>query len=124
METMPIQVKTRKLGANLAAVEIIGDCDVYTTPQAKQAVQELIEQGYCFLVIALAQTAYMDSTALGMLVGSLKRVREQKGDLALVSPQARVQRLLDVTRLNKVFDVFATEEEAIEALRQRGAKMP
>jgi len=124
LETMPIDIKIRKLGANLAVVELIGDCDLYTTPKAKQAIVELIEQGYVFLAVVLEKTAYMDSTALGMLVGSLKRVREHKGDLALVAPQPRVQRLLDITRLTTVFDVSATEESAIESLRQRGAKVP
>ncbi|MHB9133147.1 MAG: STAS domain-containing protein [Armatimonadota bacterium] len=118
--TMNIEVRTRCLDQHTAIVEIQGEMDVYTTPQAKEAMLDLLEKGYYHLVVDLQHANYLDSTALGMLVGTLKRVREQGGDLRLVSPPPRIRRLLEITRLVNVFPIDASEAEATENLKQEG----
>ena len=55
-----------------------------------------------------------------MLVGTLKRVREQGGDLRLVAPPARIRRLLEITRLHEVFSIDASEQEATANLTKEG----
>jgi anti-sigma B factor antagonist len=101
-------------------VDLQGEMDVYTTPQAKAVMVELLEKGYHHLVVNLQRADYLDSTALGMLVGTLKRVREQGGDLRLVAPSPRIRRLLEITRLVNVFPIDATEQEATKNLTQEG----
>ncbi len=76
---MNLEVRTRCVDQHTAIVEITGEMDVYSTPQAKAAMLDLLEKGYYHLVVNLQQTDYLDSTALGMLVGTLKRLREQAG---------------------------------------------
>jgi len=115
-----LEVRTKCLDAHTAIVTLTGEMDVYTTPQAKEAMLDLLAQGYHHLVIDLQGTAYLDSTALGVLVGTLKRVREQGGDLRLVAPTPRVRRLLEVTRLINVFSIDASEQEAIKKFQQEG----
>lgn len=116
--TMNLEVRTRTLDDHRAIIEIAGEMDVYTTPQAKEAMLDLLERGYHHLVVDLQRTEYLDSTALGVLVGTLKRVREQGGDLRLVAPSPRIRRLLEITRLVNVFPIDATEAEATERLQQ------
>ena len=117
---MNIEVRTRPIDDRIAIIELAGEMDVYTTPKAKEAMLELLEKGYYHLVVNLQQTVYLDSTALGVLVGTLKRVREQGGDLRLVAPPPRIKRLLEITRLVNVFPIDASEQEATEKLRQEG----
>jgi len=101
-------------------VGVKGEMDVYTTPQAKEVMLGLLEKGYHHLVVNLQYAEYLDSTALGMLVGMLKRVREKGGNLRLVAPPARIRRLLEITRLNLIFPIDATEEEATANLNKGG----
>ncbi|HEY3377386.1 MAG TPA: STAS domain-containing protein [Armatimonadota bacterium] len=118
--TVNLQVHTRHIDAHTAIVDLQGEMDVYTTPQAKAVMVELLEKGYHHLVVNLQRADYLDSTALGMLVGTLKRVREQGGDLRLVAPSPRIRRLLEITRLVNVFPIDATEQEATKNLTQEG----
>lgn len=120
--TVNLQVHTRQVDDHMAIVELQGEMDVYTTPQAKEAMLNLIEKGYYHLVVNLQRAEYLDSTALGMLVGTLKRVREHGGDLRLVAPSPRIRRLLEITRLINVFSIDATEQEATAYLTQEGTE--
>ena len=117
---MNLEVHTRRIDTHTAIVEFAGEMDVYTTPKAKAAMLELLEQGYNHLVVNLQRTDYLDSTALGVLVGTLKRVRERGGDLRLVAPSQRIRRLLEITRLVNVFPSDESELEATNNLKQEG----
>lgn len=109
-------VETKVACAEGAVVAIVGEMDAYTTPQVKEAMQQMLDDGHKYLIVNLARAEYLDSTALGALVGALKRAREKGGDLRLVAPTARIMRLLDITRLSKVFTIDATDEEAVAHL--------
>jgi len=115
-----LEVRTKCVDAHTAIVTLTGEMDMYTSPQAKEAMLDLLAQGYYHLVVNLQGTEYLDSTALGVLVGALKRVREQGGDLRLVAPTPRIRRLLEITRLINVFPIDATEQEATEKFQQEG----
>lgn len=56
----------------------------------------------------------MDSTGLGELVGYLGRFQDSGKRLKLVKPNITITRLLQLTRLDQVFKVYASEEEALE----------
>ena len=118
--TLNLQVLTRLEDDHTAIVALTGEMDVFSTPQAKDVMLHLLEKGYHNLVVNLQHAEYLDSTALGMLVGTLKRVREQGGDLRLVAPSARIRRLLEITRLNLVFPIDASEQEATANLNKGG----
>jgi anti-sigma B factor antagonist len=117
-----LEVRTQCVDNHTAIVALTGEMDVYTTPQAKAVMLDLLEKGYYHLVVNLQHTEYLDSTALGMLVGTLKRVREQGGDLRIVAPSARIRRLLEITRLINVFPIDASEQEATIKLKQEGTE--
>ena len=57
----------------------------------------------------------MDSTGLGALVTSLKRIKEKQGTLVLAAVPQQVERLLDITGLSEVFSTSDTVEDAIGA---------
>jgi anti-sigma B factor antagonist len=124
METLQIEIKSRRLSPNLAAVELIGECDVYTAPKFREAVDRLIDDGVTYLALALTKTEYLDSTALGALVRALKRVRERGGDIDLVDLPDRVRRPLEITHLIDIFTVTDTTDEAIADLVEKGATAP
>ncbi len=93
-------------------LEIEGEVDVYTSPQLKHDIGKFAEGGVKHVIINLSKVEYLDSTGLGVLIGGLKRLRESEGNLVLVGPGMRILRIFEITGLDKIFDIYPTEEEA------------
>jgi anti-sigma B factor antagonist len=89
-----------------------GEVDLYTSPQLKEKVGEMVEQGQSRLVIDLTDVGFMDSSGLGVLVTALKRARERDGQLALVCPEGSVHKVLTITGLDRVFPIHQSVTEA------------
>ncbi len=70
------------------------------------------ERGIHRVIVNLSKVECMDCAGLGVLMSSLKRLREANGTLALVGLGPRVQRLFAATDATKVFDIYLTEEAA------------
>ena len=96
-------------------VEVGGEIDVYTAPQLRERVVQLVAEGKVDLVLDLSGVEFLDSTGLGVLVGALNRVRAQDGSLALVLTQERILKIFEITGLRKVFPIHATVAEAVGA---------
>lgn len=100
----------------LGLVELSGEVDLYTAPRFKEDLVGLIETGVDAIVIDLSRVTFIDSTALGVIIGGVKRMRERDGRLAIVAGSRPVVRILDITGLDKVLTVFDTRAEALAAL--------
>lgn len=81
----------------------------------KERVGELILQGDRRLVLDLARVEFLDSSGLGVLVALLKRTGGE-GALALAGLRPAVSRLLQLTRLDRVFGIHDTVEQAAAAI--------
>ena len=80
-------------------------------------LNELIEGDTGPVLIDMTAIDYVDSTGLGELVGYLQRFEGQGRRLALLRPQSRILNLLKLTQLDKVFQIFTNENEAIKDLK-------
>jgi anti-sigma B factor antagonist len=67
------------------------------------------------LVLELSRVEFLDSTALGTMVGALRRVREAGGEMRVVLPETTARRIFEVTGLDQVLDVYATKSDALGA---------
>ena len=56
-------------------IELGGEVDLYTAPEFKERMVELIESGKKQIVVDLSKATFIDSTTLGVLVGGVKRLR-------------------------------------------------
>ena len=88
-----------------ATVQVTGDVDCYTSPQLRSAFLSLVESGTRQVTLDLGGTQFVDSTGLSVMVGALKRLREQGGNLVLRRPTPATLRLLEVTGLTSVFEL-------------------
>lgn len=95
-------------------VELEGEVDLATAPAFKADIERLLEDGYVNVVVDLTKVTFIDSTALGVLIGSVRRLREQEGQLVLVASGFAVMRPLTLTGLDRVFTIVPTREEAAE----------
>lgn len=113
---MNFKMETRTLEKDLPVIELEGEVDVYTAPQLKQQMIGLLESGARELVVDLSKVDYLDSTALGVLIGGLKRMREMDGNMVLVCPSPRIRRVFEITGLDKIFEIYNSEADAREVM--------
>jgi anti-sigma B factor antagonist len=99
----------------LGLIELSGEVDLYTAPRFKDELIALVDDGVVNVVIDLSQVTFIDSTALGVIIGGVKRLHERDGRLALVASSRPVVRILDITGLDRVLTVFDTREAALAA---------
>jgi anti-anti-sigma factor len=81
----------------------------------KYTLTRNIEQGYRKIVVDLSTCEFLDSTFLGALVVTLKRVTTMGGDVRLVGFHPAVHSMMELTRMHRVFESFPTKEEAIRS---------
>ncbi len=93
-------------------VEVSGEVDIYTAPKFKEDMLAVIEEGATELIIDLSQVTFIDSTALGVLIGGIKRMHAVDGRMALVVNTRPVRKILTITGLDGVFEIHETREEA------------
>ncbi len=96
-----------------AVLAVRGEVDVYTAPRLREKLVELVSEGKSRIVVDLEAVEFLDSTGLGVLVGGLKRVRTNDGELRLVCTQNRILRVFEITGLTKVFDIHDGVDKAV-----------
>jgi len=105
-----------QLHDGLGLVELSGEVDLYTAPRFKEDLVGLIETGVEAIVVDLSRVTFIDSTALGVIIGGVKRLRERDGRLVIVAGSRPVVRILRITGLDQVLTVFDSRDEALAAL--------
>ena len=99
----------------ITIVEPRGRLDAASAKSFKDAVMQRAEKGAKRLVVDLSQVRFLDSSGLGVLVSCLRQVTASGGDIKICGLRPEIQSLFALTRLNRVFDIFATAEEAVAA---------
>ena len=77
-----------------------------------------IEEGAKKIVVDISECEFIDSTFLGALVVSLKKITSLGGDLRLVGFQPSVHSMFELTRMYRVFESYKTKEEAVKSFSQ------
>ena len=98
-----------------------GEIDLFTAPELKQVLADSIENGRVRIVIDLTDTTFLDSTALGVLIGAVKRLRSRDGALAIVNVDENIAKTFEITGLDQIFTIRATRDDAIAALDEEQA---
>jgi anti-sigma B factor antagonist len=93
-----------------------GEIDLFTAPELKQVLAESIEAGRVRIVVDLTETSFLDSTALGVLIGAVKRLRSRDGALAIVNVDENISKTFEITGLDQIFTIVPTREEAVDAV--------
>jgi len=109
-----MQFKQEQKGPALVCY-LNGDIDINTAPQMKKIFDKLIAGKKEKLVINFKSVNYVDSSGLATLVEVLKGLRSYGGKLLLTNLSTKVKNLFEITKLDKLFDIFTDEEEALKA---------
>jgi anti-sigma B factor antagonist len=112
---MNFDIKTEQAGDDTYVVALTGEIDLYTAPEFKQQLLDVIGQGAKHVVVDLTDTTFIDSTTLGVLVGGVKRLRPNDGQLSIVCNDRNITKIFEITGLNRVFPIHGTRAEALES---------
>jgi anti-sigma B factor antagonist len=100
-------------GNSVSIVSATGEIDIATAPSLRQRLEATIDQGSDVVVVDLLGVTFMDSTALGVLVGALKRCRQAGGAMRIVLSDPRVLKVFEITGLTELFSIFPTIDQAV-----------
>ena len=81
----------------------------------RDQITSLVASGEKQIIIDLSQVTHMDSGSVGTLVAVHLHTLKRGGWIKLLNPSERVQRVLHITRLENIFEIFATEADALAA---------
>ena len=118
---MNFDIKTEQLGDDSYVISLAGEVDLYTAPEFKQQLLDVISQGGKNVVVDFTNTTFIDSTTLGVLVGGVKRLRTNDGQLSLVCSDRNITKIFEITGLDRVFTIYPTRAEALEQIGASGS---
>ncbi|GAC1315874.1 MAG: anti-sigma factor antagonist BldG [Thermoleophilaceae bacterium] len=110
---MNFQIQDEEIDADTHVIELGGEVDLYTAPEFKERLVQVIEDGKKQLVVDLSKATFIDSTTLGVLVGGVKRLRPTGGSLSLVCTDPNISKIFEITGLDRVFAMYGSREEAL-----------
>ena len=81
----------------------------------QQTIQSLIDRGQSRVLVNLAEVNWINSTGLGILIAGFSQLDKSGGKLKLLHVSERIQSLLKITKLYKIFESFQQEDEAVRS---------
>lgn len=115
LSSHPFRSTHRPLEGGGCLVELEGDLDLGNAPQLKWSLVELLRSGQTRFVVDLSQVQFVDSTALGVLIG-FERSLPEGGRLAIVASSPGILKIFELTGLDQRFDLFGTADAAVHHL--------
>ena len=106
----------RPAGGDIVLFVLHGEVDLHVAPEVRERLSDAIDKGAASLVIDLTRVTFLDSMALGVLLGTLKQLRARGGELRLVVPTPELRRVFELTLLDEVFTLARTRHEAFATL--------
>lgn len=82
-----------------------------------EKLHDLVDNKNTKVVADLGKVSWMNSTGLGILIGGLTTMRNNGGDLKLVNVAGKIESLLIITKLIKVFETFDQVDEAVASFK-------
>jgi anti-sigma B factor antagonist len=110
---MNFDITTEQVDGGAYVISLAGEVDLYTAPEFKQQLLDVISKGGKEVIVDFSDTTFIDSTTLGVLVGGVKRLRTNDGQLSLVCSDRNITKIFEITGLDRVFSIYPTRDEAI-----------
>ncbi len=107
-----MDIKTNNVNS-IKVLQITGSFDVYTAGPVREWIDQAAGGARPNIVVDMSGVHFIDSTALAILVQGMRRSREYNGDVRLCGLQQPVRMVLELTRLDKVFEIYSNQSEAV-----------
>jgi anti-sigma B factor antagonist len=114
--TAPFSIVKHDLDSHTSVVAVTGELDLSSAPNLKWTMVDLLDAGRNRLVVDLSEVTFMDSTALGVLIG-VNRSLDVGARLAIVCVNPNVLRIFELSGLDGAFAIFSSVDEALSYVR-------
>lgn len=84
-------------------IKLTGEVDIYTAGTLKEAFKKMLEEKKETVKIDAISLEYIDSTGLGVLIGTLKKLKEEDKNIIIINMKPSIRKLLNITGLDKIF---------------------
>ena len=110
-----MRIVERRVG-DVTILQLIGRLELEDgDTMLRDAINALVAEGHIKIVLDLKEVTRLDSAGIGMLVSKLLTARRAGGNLKLLNPTARTDRLMEITKLTTIFEIFHDEETAVRS---------
>lgn len=96
----------------LVIVDLVGEIDVNAVTRIRDTLDDLTKAASPQIVVNLTRATYIDSSGLGVLMAARREALKGGGRLALCGMTKDVRMVLELTRLNKFFEIYDDEAAA------------
>ncbi len=96
-----------------------GEIDAFVAPDLTAALDEL--RRVAGAVVDLTRVSFLDSTALGLVVGAVREIGERGGEARVVLPASTARRIFEITMLDRALPLAESRAEAIAELAGTGS---
>ncbi len=86
-------------------------------PELVELVNNTLSKGAKYCLIDIADVRYINSSGIGVLITILTKFRNKGGELFLIQPSEHVKKLLIITKLQAIFNIVDTEEQALSKIK-------
>jgi anti-sigma B factor antagonist len=100
---------------SIKIVEVEGEVDLYSSPQLRKILMDLTKEERKSILVELGKVKYMDSSGIATLVEALQQISKYNGKLKLANLRDAVRDVFELSRLDKVFDIYPTINDALKA---------
>ena len=113
-----MRIEIEQIDDRTAVCRISGELDAYTAPELRDKLEEVMAAGRTWVIADLKQLTYLDSTGLGILVGTAKKCRQAGGDFAVASQRRNLLRIFQISGTDEILNVVADVELALARLAE------
>jgi len=110
-----LEINTEKVDQKVF-VHIEGEVDLYSSPQVRKKIFDLVKNKVPVILINLEKVKYMDSSGVATLIEGLQQCNKYNGRFALFGLQDNVREVFELTRLDKIFEIHSDRESALKKI--------
>jgi anti-anti-sigma factor len=111
-----MEIKSRE-EKGIIIISLEGEVDISATDSIRGKLKKLSDEKKKSVLIDMTAVPYIDSSGLGMFVETMQEISKYGGKIKLMKLTADVKKVFELTRLNKFFDIFDEEKEALESFQ-------
>jgi anti-sigma B factor antagonist len=109
------RIDEERLSDTIVLLALHGEADLHSAPELRARLRVAIEDGARNVILDLSDSAFVDSTSLGVLLGGMRRLREHDGQIHLVVPRPDIRRIFEITLLDRIFPLYDSRQDALAA---------
>lgn len=105
-------------GVTIHVVSVKGAIDSSTFQELQEALQKLLDERKCHILVEFSELDYISSAGLGVLMGMLQEARQYQGELKLADMSPKIRNLFDMLGFSRLIRIYDDAETAIRAFEE------